>query len=541
VSNGSPILIFAGERIGAADSFPSALEESVREAIRGELAAREARLGYSSASAGADILFCEELLASGAELRVFLPCVEEDFIAQHVAPAGDHWIGRYRTVIEGAAQVEVSCEERLLGDEALLTFNNQMLQGMGRLHALRAGVPAHLLLAFSPGAPAEAGSPADFMDQWPEPEHLSIIDLDDLRERAGIAEPPPSFLSGFPSSPRAIRAILFADIATYTKYPDEQVPLLWDFLAGAQDMIASRTKPPLLINSWGDAVHAAAETAHDLADYATALTDAIATLDIAPFGLDRRPLLRMALHAGPVFVGIHPLTGRSMIYGHHVNRAARIEPIATPGETCASQHFVALLRSEMDSAEHEARVLGIEYQDSYCMEYVGLLDLPKRFGRESIYRVFRRSGGEDISTNDRPQSSELRLAVSNDLAVIARIASAVDSFCAERRIGTDIAYAVNLAIDELLTNTISYGYRDRTEHTIEIVLGATANRLTLVIRDDGEPFDPTLAAAPDVEAEMDERAVGGLGIHLVRTMMDSVEYRRSDGHNEVTLTKLLES
>lgn len=541
MSNGSPILIFAGERIGAADSFTPALEQSVREGICDELAAHEARLGYSSAAAGADIVFCEELLASGAELRIFLPCVEEDFIAQYVAPAGDHWMARYREVIEGAAQVEISCAERLLGDETLLKFNNQMLQGIGRLNALRAGVPAHLLLAFSPGAPADPGSPADFMDQWPEPEHLSIIDLDDLRERAGITESPASLFAGIPSSPRAIRAILFADIATYTKFPDEQLPLLWDFLAAAQDMIATKTKPPLLINSWGDAVHAAAETAHDLADYTMALTEVIATLDIAPFGLDRRPLLRMALHAGPVFVGIHPLTGRSMIYGHHVNRAARIEPIATPGEICASQHFVALLRSEMDSVQHEARVLGNMYRDRYDMEYVGLLDLPKQFGRESIYRVVRGSGGEVISKNDRPQSSELRLSIANDLAEIGRIASAVDSFCAERRIGPDVAYAVNLALDELLTNTINYGYRDRARHTIEVVLGATANCLTLLIRDDAEPFDPTLAGAPDIEAEIDDRPVGGLGIHLVKTMMDSVEYRRSDGHNEITLTKLLES
>jgi anti-sigma regulatory factor (Ser/Thr protein kinase)/class 3 adenylate cyclase len=541
LSNGSPILIFAGERVGAADSFPPALEQSVRQAIRDELAARGARLGYSSASAGADILFCEELLASGAELRIFLPCVEEDFVAQYVAPAGDRWNARYHSAIGSAAQVEVSCEERLLGDETLLKFNNHMLQGMARLHALGAGVPAHLLLAFSPGAPAESGSPADFMDQWPEPEHLSIVDLDDLRERAGLAEPSFSSVSGFPSSPRAIRAILFADIATYPKFADEQVPLLWDFLAAAQDMIASRTKPPLLINTWGDAVHVASETAHDLADYATALADAIATLDLAPFGLDRRPLLRMALHAGPVFVGIHPLTGRSMIYGHHVNRAARIEPIATPGEICASQHFVALLRSEMDSAEHEARVLGIGYRDPYGMEYVGLLDLPKRFGRESIYRVIRRPGGEVIPRNDTPRSSELRLTVSNDLAEIARIASAVDTFCAERRISQDVAYTVNLAIDELLTNTINYGYLDRAEHTIEVVLVAAGNRLTLRIRDDAVPFDPTLATSPDIEADIDERAIGGLGIHLVRTMMDSVEYKRSGGHNEVTLTKLLES
>jgi len=166
---------------------------------------------------------------------------------------------------------------------------------------------------------------------------------------------------------------------------------LWDFLAEVQQIVEERTKPPILINTWGDAVHAAAETALDLADYATVLAGTIHSVDIETFGLEARPRLRIALHAGPVYVGLHPLTGRSMIYGHHVNRAARIEPIAAPGEIYASQHFVALLRSEMDACQHEALVLGKPYSSAYRMEYVGMLDLPKKFGREAIYRVVRRT------------------------------------------------------------------------------------------------------------------------------------------------------
>jgi class 3 adenylate cyclase len=184
-----------------------------------------------------------------------------------------------------------------------------------------------------------------------------------------------------------VRAIFFADMATYTSFRDDQVPSLWDLLAHVQQSIEGLAKPPILINTWGDAVHAVAETALDLAVYATSLVDAIATVDIAEFGLQNRPRFRVALHAGPVYVGLHPLTGRSMIYGHHVNRAARIETVAKAGELYASRPFVALLRAEMDALHHESRLLGQPFRQPYGLEYVGTLDLPKNFGREALYRV----------------------------------------------------------------------------------------------------------------------------------------------------------
>src|SRR5437764_3969279 len=183
-------MICAGQRLGAgsnSSAFPAPLEEAVRLAIRKELAERSTRIGYVSASAGADILFGEELIARGGELHVLLPCEERDFLDQYVTPAGCNWSDRFRSLCARAANVEISCEERLLGDETLLRFNNQMLQGIGRIHAERIGVRPHLLLVWNPAAPAAPGSPADFMDQWPELESLSIIDLDEVRERIGLA------------------------------------------------------------------------------------------------------------------------------------------------------------------------------------------------------------------------------------------------------------------------------------------------------------------------------------------------------------------
>lgn len=391
------IMLCAAQKLVAearpADAWPAVIENALRKEIRGELARHAVTAGFASAAAGAEIVFCEEVLARSAQLHLFLPCPEDSFVDQYVAPAGEAWVARFRAVRAAASDIDVSCEERLPGDDTLLRFNNQMLQGVARIQAEQIGADARLLLAWSPEAPADPGSPADFMDQWPELEQLSLIDLDDLRARVGDGGSPVGDVTrdatalSIGISPLVVRAIFFADMATYTAFRDDQVPSLWDFLAYVQQSVDARAKPPILINTWGDAVHAVAETAIDLAGYATALVDAIATVDVEAFGLQRRPRFRVALHAGPVYVGIHPLTGRSMIYGHHVNRAARIETVAAAGELYASRPFVALLRAEMDALHHEARLLGQAFRRPYGLEYVGTLDLPKNFGREALYRI----------------------------------------------------------------------------------------------------------------------------------------------------------
>ncbi len=391
------IMLCAGQKLSAEapapNAWPAPLEAALRAEIARELSAHHVGTGYASASAGAEIVFCEEVLARSGDLHVFLPCPAKSFVEQYVAPAGEDWVARFHAVCAAASSVEVSSEERLPGDETLLRFNNQMLQGLARIHAERIGTPARLLLAWSPEAPAEPGSPADLMDQWPELEHLSLIDLDELRSRIGTDADAAGDISRAASalsigtSPLVIRAIFFADMATYTAFHDDQVSALWDFFAHVQQSVEARAKPPILINTWGDAVHAVTETAIDLADYASALVDAIAGADVAEFGLERRPAFRIALHAGPVFVGLHPLTGRSMIFGHHVNRAARIETVASAGEIYASRPFVALLQAEMDALLHEARLTGKPFRPPYRPEYVGLLDLPKKFGQEAIYRI----------------------------------------------------------------------------------------------------------------------------------------------------------
>ena len=547
------IVICAGQPVdtgGLRGAFPEELVPAVRDALRARLTAFPAFIGYSSATAGADILFGEEVLALGGRLNIVLPCEIGDFVAQYVAPAGDAWVARFHDLRTRASRVEISCEEHLLGDETLVRFNNQILQGLARLEADRLKAETHLVIVCNLGTPPEPGSPTDFMVHWPDAERLTLIDLDALASSTGVATGPLA-RAGIPidgnmifgTSPRAIRAIMFADIATFTKtFQDDQLPLLWDFLAEAQQTIESTAKAPILINAWGDGVHAAAETAHDLADYAAALAASVLEIDPAAYGLSARPRFRIALHAGPVFVGLHPLTGHGMIYGHHVNRAARIEPVALPGQMYASRYFVALLRAEMDARDYAAREAGLAYAPRYRADYIGQIDLPKHFGREAVYRLVDLNAA--LAATDEPQPAmkrlhapRLKLSVKNDLSEISRLAEEIDAFCAEVGLGEDAAYAVNLALDELLTNTINYGFKDQAAHTIDVTLSLEADVLVITILDDGVAFDPSVPPTPDVHAGIEDRDIGGLGMHFVHTMMDEVDYRRCDGHNELTLKK----
>ncbi len=131
----------------------------------------------------------------------------------------------------------------------------------------------------------------------------------------------------------------------------------------------------------------------------------------------------------------------------------------------------------------------------------------------------------------------LELSLVNDLRAIAGAADKIGAFCAEHGLAEEISFEVNLAVDELLTNTISYGYDDDEEYRIDLSLRLEGGTLIVEIADDGRPFDPLQAPEPDLGASLEERTVGGLGIYLVRKTKDSVAYRREDGRNVVTLTK----
>ncbi len=101
--------------------------------------------------------------------------------------------------------------------------------------------------------------------------------------------------------------------------------------------------------------------------------------------------------------------------------------------------------------------------------------------------------------------------------------------------------AINLALEEILTNIVSYGFPQGGEHRIRIMLAWEAGTVTLRVTDDGTAFNPLEAAAPDLTCQLESERIGGLGIHLTRHMVDDMHYERRNHRNRLTLTMQIHS
>jgi serine/threonine-protein kinase RsbW len=132
-------------------------------------------------------------------------------------------------------------------------------------------------------------------------------------------------------------------------------------------------------------------------------------------------------------------------------------------------------------------------------------------------------------------TGEIRIA--NRMSEIARVADLVDSFGARHKFSNEVIVALNVSLDEILNNIISYAYDDAGHHDILVRLTLRGGDVEVVVEDDGKPFDPRQAPAPRLEAK--PRAQGGVGLHFVRSLTDGHEYARRDGINQLRLTKKL--
>ena len=134
---------------------------------------------------------------------------------------------------------------------------------------------------------------------------------------------------------------------------------------------------------------------------------------------------------------------------------------------------------------------------------------------------------------------ELRFA--NDLAGLAQLAERVQGFGAAQRLPASLVNAINVVLDEAVSNAINHGYAPGVRGEIAVRLRCATDRVAVEVEDDGRPFDPLQAPPPDLSLPLDRRPVGGLGIHLIRNLMDEVSYARVGGRNVLKMVKRLSS
>ena len=131
------------------------------------------------------------------------------------------------------------------------------------------------------------------------------------------------------------------------------------------------------------------------------------------------------------------------------------------------------------------------------------------------------------------------ITLPNDTQEVPRLAAFVDEVCEAIGFSPAVTMQMNLALEEAVVNVMKYAYPIGTHGNVTIEAQANDVRLKFTIIDSGKPFDPTVKADVDLSLPVQERPIGGLGIHIIRQIMDSINYERLDGHNVLTLRKRL--
>ncbi len=142
--------------------------------------------------------------------------------------------------------------------------------------------------------------------------------------------------------------------------------------------------------------------------------------------------------------------------------------------------------------------------------------------------------------SEQMNDQNLVVLVKNDLDEIGRLAEQVEAFGELIGMTAKEVFEVNMSMDEIITNIISYGYDDGDEHQILVEITRDRRTLSILIEDDGKAFNP-MADAPeaDTESSLEDRQIGGLGIHLVKTVMNDVIYSWRNGRNQLVMKKEL--
>jgi|SRR6187551_3407101 len=139
-------------------------------------------------------------------------------------------------------------------------------------------------------------------------------------------------------------------------------------------------------------------------------------------------------------------------------------------------------------------------------------------------------------SSDAP-SSTTELVIRNEIPQLALLSAAIDRIGREHALAQKPLVQLQVTLDEIVSNVIKYAWPEGGSHEIRIRITVDAGKVKVDVADDGVSFDPRNAAPPGPPPLGQRRRPGGVGLHMVRQLMDAFEYTRIDGWNHSTLTK----
>jgi anti-sigma regulatory factor (Ser/Thr protein kinase) len=135
------------------------------------------------------------------------------------------------------------------------------------------------------------------------------------------------------------------------------------------------------------------------------------------------------------------------------------------------------------------------------------------------------------------KNPEVKITVKNRIEDLLRVNSVFESFATQHEIGGRLRYHLLVSIEEILTNIIKYGFDEEGVHPIHITFRHINENVEMEFEDRGREFNPLEISEPDLDTPIENRQLGGLGIHLVKKMMDEAKYRREGDRNILMLRK----
>jgi adenylate cyclase len=373
------VIAFSGHMIDhpqrAVPRFPAHLEAAVAAALRERIAAFGPAIGYAQAACGADILFLEAMQDAGMQTQIVLPFPAAEFVGTSVSFAGDAWTGRFERALARATRVVLATEEGFVGDDVLFEHAANLIQGMAYLRAMELAAQPLMLTVLERGVVEAVGGTQATARNW--------LRKGGRIENIDIAAPPrtctPEAKAASPetgSSPprRLLRSLLFADVSGFSRMPEQYAPRFAElFLGTCKHVLDSLPHPAVHANTHGDGLFLVFDLPSHAAEFAHRLQQEIGQFDWPALGLAPETGLRVALHTGPLFRIFDPVTARHTFYGTHVNRTARLEPVVQPCSVFVTEEFAASLVAED--------------QDRFACDYIGTMNLAKKFGDARLYRL----------------------------------------------------------------------------------------------------------------------------------------------------------
>ena len=378
-----PVLHFTGHMMGSParqKGIRPDCETELRIRIKDIITKINPQKSFGSLACGADIVIVEELLERGLDVHLVFPFSKDDFLETSVLPAGELWKKRFEDCYKACEKnVTYITEQSYMGDDVLFGLCSKICMGKALLTAQIIDAEVIQLAVWDGRSTTHPAGTAHDVKLWSKRgEKSSIINIDDL-----CFAPNPSDNNKAPKvkslqSTRTNVTMMFGDFSGFSKLKDNEMPhFVGTSLSAAAQVMLGQSSQAQVMNTWGDGIFGVWSDPVKAAAIALDIIDELENQRLNTTQENAVLPIRISLHYGVAHKLFDPILNQHNYFGEAVSRAARIDPITPIGEVYVTEQVAAMIILENNTQLH--------------VEYVGLLESAKGYGRIALYRVYRRS------------------------------------------------------------------------------------------------------------------------------------------------------